>query len=89
MPNSKWDIHNVDHFGLLLLCSNLFKYIGDLHKKGPRDFDLPMPLIVDEGIAKAGENIELPNWGDRIAGPKAEFRSSKDTPGIQIADFAA
>ena len=48
-----------------------------------------MPLIVDEGIAKAGVSIDLPNWGSVIAGQKALFSTSKDTPGIQIADFAA
>ncbi len=47
------------------------------------------PLIVDEGIANEGGRIDLPDWGSVIEGQKALFRTSKDTPGIQIADFAA
>ncbi len=86
---SWWDIKNVSHLGFLLLCSNLYRHITELHKQDPNDFELPMPLIVDEGIAKAGGSIDLPNWGSIIAGQKVHFRSSKDTPGIQIADFAA
>lgn len=88
-PNSRWDIKNVSHFGFLLLCSQLFRYISELHKHGPKDFVLPMPLIVDEGIAKDGSSMDLPNWGSVIAGQKALFRTSRDTPGIQLADFAA
>lgn len=88
-PNSRWDIKNVSHLGFLLLCSNLSRYIAELHKQGPKDFILPMPLMVDEGIAKEGGSIDLPNWGSVIAGQKALFSTSKDTPGIQIADFAA
>ena len=44
-PNSRWDIKNVSHFGFLLLCSNLSRYIAELHKQGPKDFVLPIPLI--------------------------------------------
>lgn len=88
-PNSYWDIKNIEHLGFLLLCFNLSRYIGKLHKRGAKDFVLPMPLIVDEGIAKAGADIDLPSWGSVIAGQKALFSRSKETPGIQIADFAA
>jgi len=88
-PGSWWDISDVSHFGFLLLCYNLSRNLHELHKNGPNDFILPMPLFVDEGLAKAGASIPLPNWGSAIDGPTAQFCSSKDNPGIQIADFAA
>jgi hypothetical protein len=87
--NSWWDIKNVSHLGFLLLCSNLFRYISGLRNEGSKDFEAPMALVVDEGIAKAGSNIDLPNWGSVIAMQKVFFSRSVDTPGIQIADFAA
>jgi hypothetical protein len=67
----------------------LSKYISELHKQGTKEFILPMPLIVDEGIAKAGTSIDLPNWGSVINEQKAFFTTSKESPGIQVADFAA
>ena len=88
-PTSRWDIHDVSHLGFLKLCSNLSRHIQKLQKQDPKDFKLPLPLVVDEGIAKAGARLDLPNWGSVISGQKAQFSNSKDTPGIQIADFAA
>jgi len=88
-PDSWWDISDVSHFGFLLLCHNLSRNLHELHQNGPNDFILPMPLFVDEGLAKAGASIPLPNWGSAIDGPTAHFCNSKDNPGIQIADFAA
>ena len=84
-----WDFKDISHFGFLLLCSNLSHHIRQMHENGPEDFALPMPLFVDEGLAKAGTSVDLPNWGDVIEGPRAQFCNSKSTPGIQIADFAA
>ncbi|MFN2099618.1 DUF3800 domain-containing protein [Altererythrobacter sp. MF3-039] len=84
-----WDIKEVSHLGFLMLCHQLARYLRELHQDGPQNFKLPMPLFVDEGLAKAGVDVELPNWGDVIEGPKVQFRESHKTPGIQIADFAA
>jgi Protein of unknown function (DUF3800) len=50
---------------------------------------LPLPAYVDEGLAKAGTCIGLPNWGDVIEGQKVLFCGSRENVGIQIADFAA
>ncbi len=88
-PGSWWDLKDVSHFGFLLLCFNVSRHVLELYQNGPEDFILPMPLIVDEGLAKAGTSIDLPNWGTVIDGPRAQFVSSKETAGIQMADFAA
>lgn len=84
-----WKLDRLDHFGLLLLCSQVSRHILELMSAGPADFDLPLPLIVDEGVLAAGRERTLPNWGAVIEGPKACFRSSSDLPGLQLADFAA
>lgn len=86
---SWWDPNDVGHFGFLFLCSQVAKHLREFAEESPKDFNLPMPLIVDAGIAKAGVDIGLPNWGDAIKGPIARFQDSKDVPGIQIADFVA
>lgn len=84
-----WNIKDIAHFGFLLLCSQVSHHLKNFQQKSPSDFSLPFPLLVDEGIAKSGTDISLPNWGDAIEGPVARFRDSKDVPGIQIADFVA
>ena len=61
-PTSRWDIHDVSHLGFLMLCSNLSRHIHNFQKKGSKDFNLPLHLIVDEGIAKAGTSLDLPSW---------------------------
>ena len=88
-PGTFWDIENVSHFGFLLLCFKVSRHLLELHENGPDDFVLPMPLFVDEGLAKEGTSIDLPNWGEVIEGPRAQFCGSENTTGIQIADFAA
>ncbi len=88
-PGAWWDIKDVSHFGFLMLCSKVSRYISEMHEDGPEDFVLSMPLFVDEGLAKAGVSVELPNWANVIEGPRAQFCNSKEMPGIQIADFAA
>lgn len=84
-----WNIKDVSHVGFLMLCSQLAKHLRQLHADGPQDFNLPMPLFVDEGLARAGANVDLPNWEDVIKGPIAQFCKSHEVPGIQLADFAA
>lgn len=89
VPGSWWNIKDVSHFGFLVLCSNISKHLRELSAQHPQDFKLPLPTFVDEGIAKAGASIALPNWGNVIEGQKALFENSKDRPELQIADFAA
>lgn len=88
-PGAWWDIKNIAHFGFLLLCFNVSKHLRELHAESPKDFELPLPAYVDEGLAKAGACIDLPNWGDVIEGQKVVFCRSRENLGIQIADFAA
>lgn len=84
-----WNLEDISHFGLLLLCSQVSKYIRTMKDDSPQDFELPFPLYVDEGVMPAGGEREFPNWSDVIEGPKVCFRRSSDVPGIQLADFAA
>lgn len=84
-----WSLDRIDHFGFLALCSNVSRYVLEMKTKGPTDFDLPMPLFVDEGLLPAGRERPLPNWAAAIKGPKAFFRRSSDLAGLQLADFAA
>lgn len=84
-----WNLEDISHFGLLLLCSQVSKQIRTMRDESPQDFKLPLPLYVDEGVMSAGGKRKLPNWRDVIEGPKACFRRSIDVPGIQLADFAA
>jgi hypothetical protein len=84
-----WDPANTSHFGFLVLCFNLCAYLRQMNQDTPAEFSLPMPLFVDEGLAAAGTTIGLPGWGDVIEGQRAHFCDSANSPGIQIADFAA
>ena len=84
-----WSLDDVPHFGLLMLCSQVSKHIRTMRNDSSKDFELPFPLYVDEGVMPAGGERKLPNWSDVIEGPKACFRKSTDVPGIQLADFAA
>lgn len=88
-PGSWWDIKDISHFGFLLLCSNVAKYLREMTSEFPKDFQLPLPAFVDEGLAKAGTSIELPNWGDVFEGQRVSFCDSRDNAGVQVADFAA
>ncbi|MDR6670197.1 DUF3800 domain-containing protein [Rhizobium sp. 1399] len=84
-----WNLKNLSHVGLLMLCSQTSQHIRTMRARSPNDFDLPFPLYVDQGILGAGRDRELPNWQDVIEGPTARFRDSADLPGLQLADFAA
>ena len=84
-----WVFDDIAHLGFFMLCSQVAKHLLDLKTGGPADFDLPMPLFVDEGLMNAGQERGLLNWSDVIEGPVAKFRRSADEPGLQIADFAA
>ncbi|MBY3101305.1 DUF3800 domain-containing protein [Rhizobium laguerreae] len=84
-----WDLEDISHLGLLMLCSGVSRHIRTMAGDSPDDFNLPFPLYMDEGIMPAGGQRTLPNWGDVIEGPKACFRNSADVAGLQLADFAA
>lgn len=88
-PGQFWDIKSIAHFGLLLTCFQISKHFDRLQKEHPHDFPQPLPAYVDEGLAKAGAEVGLPNWGSAIQGRKLTFQSSIDNPGLQLADFAA
>lgn len=89
IPGIFWDIKNSSHLGLLLLCFQISRSFSYLKKKSPSDFPAPLPAYVDEGIARAGATIDLPNWDEAIQGKKLHFQKSVDNPGLQLADFAA
>lgn len=84
-----WNLKDISHVGLLFLCSQVSKHIRAMKDAGPREFELPFPLYVDEGIMPAGGVRKLPNWSDVIKGPRACFCRSTEMPGIQLADFAS
>lgn len=84
-----WNLKDLSHLGLLLLCSQTSQHIRAMRDESPADFDLPFPLYVDQRILDAGRERRLPNWQDVIEGPTARFRNSADLPGLQLADFAA
>ena len=84
-----WDVKSIPHFGLLLTCFQIAKYFDYLKKEYPSDFPRPLPAYVDEGLAKPGAEVTLPNWGHAIDGKKLMFQRSVDNPGLQLADFAA
>lgn len=88
-PGQFWDIKSIPHWGLLLTCSQLARCFRYLKGEYPADFPAPMPVYVDEGLAKAGSEIDLPNWEDAIEGGKLRFGRSVDNPGLQLADFGA
>ncbi|MXX87299.1 MAG: DUF3800 domain-containing protein [Acidobacteria bacterium] len=84
-----WDVRNIAHFGLLVTCHHLATSFDHLKKEYPSDFPRPLPAYVDEGLAKPGAEVLLPNWERAIRDRRLTFRRSVDTPGLQLADFAA
>ncbi|MFN3677996.1 MAG: DUF3800 domain-containing protein [Sphingomonas pseudosanguinis] len=84
-----WRLDSIEQFGFLSLCSAVSRHVLEMKVRGPAEFELPLPLFVDEGMMLAGRERALPNWADAIEGPNAHFRRSSDLAGLQIADFAA
>jgi hypothetical protein len=86
-----WDYSNVSHQALIWLCFVTSKQIRKYRSEpdSSPDFDCPFETVIDEGLMKAGSEVELPNWGDVFLNKKIKFRSSQSCPGIQLADFAA
>lgn len=86
---SWWDINDISHFSLLLLCFNVAEEFNALQQHSKADFPSPLNCYIDEGLVKANTEIELPNWGNVFENQKLNFVKSEDCPGIQLADFAA
>ena len=84
-----WKIKSIPHFGLLLTCWQVARQFRYLKSEYPSDFTAPLPAFVDEGLAKAGCEVGLPNWEDAIEGKRLTFDRSVDNPGLQLADFGA
>jgi hypothetical protein len=74
-----------EHFSLTLLLVHIRQFLRTL----PDAFPDPLPVVVDEGIAKSGVTIEVPAWRDLFAQGRITFRKSDEVPFLQIADFAA
>ena len=87
-PNLFWDI-SIPRFGFLRMCFVVADYVREMREVDYPDFQNPLPMFADEGLAVAGACVPLPNLGDVVAGPSVTFASSQDLAGIQIADFAA
>lgn len=88
-PGQFWNVTDIAHFGLLVTCFHISRYFGYLKSEYPSDFPGPLPAYVDEGLAKSGAEIDLPNWEHAIRDRKLSFQRSVDNPGLQLADFAA
>jgi hypothetical protein len=87
-PKQFWDM-SIPKFGFLRCCMEVSDYFREMREDGHPDFKNPLPLFADEGLAVAGADIPLPNWGDVVEGPSVRFDKSQDVAGIQIADFTA
>lgn len=83
-----WNM-SIPKFGFLRCCMEISDYFREMREDGHPDFNSPLPMFADEGLAVAGAEIPLPNWGDVVEGPSVRFARSQDVPGIQLADFAA
>jgi len=83
-----WNLHRVDHFGLILLVYQIRQGIKELRKLTP-DFQEVFQVNVDEGISSAGTATNIPCIKEDIFEGKVQFESSKNNLGIQIADFCA
>ncbi|MFX0200788.1 MAG: DUF3800 domain-containing protein [Candidatus Hodarchaeota archaeon] len=74
-----------DHFALLFLLYQVRRFVHE-HKQ---HFRRSLPVIIDEGLVKAGTVLELPDWADAFREGRVEFRKSHECPFLQLADFAA
>ena len=83
IPWFKLDNH--EHVALLFLLCQVRMFIREQSKLLP----LPVPVIIDEGLQKSGNELSMPGWADLFAGGRATFRSSNQSHFLQLADFAA
>lgn len=79
------DLKKHDHFSLLFLLFQVRRFMAE-HRQ---HFKRPLPVVIDEGLAKAGTVLDLPAWSDSIQGGRMEFQRSHESPFLQLADFAA
>jgi hypothetical protein len=79
------DLEKHDHFALLLLLFQVRRFVTE-HRQ---HFTDPLPVVVDEGLAKAGTTLEIPLWEDVFQSGQIEFRKSHECAFLQLADFAA
>lgn len=79
------DMRRHDHFALVFLLFRVRRFMQE-HK---HHFERPLPVIVDEGLVKAGSSLKLPWWGDVFEQRQIDFRRSHECEFLQLADFAA
>jgi hypothetical protein len=79
------NLNKHDHLSLLYLLFQVRCFMTE-HSQ---HFKRALPVIVDEGLAKAGAAIDVPTWSDLIQGGRIEFHRSHESPFLQLADFAA
>lgn len=84
--NIGWfSLQNHEHFSLLALCGQVANFIRDHQPSFPE----PIPVMIDEGIAKPGASLKLPAFNDVFDNAELQFRSTKECVYLQLADFAA
>lgn len=83
-----WNLRRIDHFGLILLMRQIQEGIEELRGVSPA-FRETFQVFVDEGISSAGANVKTPLPNTDIFKDKICFEKSKNSLGIQIADFCA
>jgi len=74
-----------DHFALFFLLFRVRRFMLE-HEQ---HFRRPLPVIIDEGLVKAGSSLKLPWWADVFEESQIMFRRSHECPFLQLADFAA
>jgi hypothetical protein len=80
-----FDVRRHDHFALLYLLFQIERFMLEYKQH----FRNPLPVTIDEGIAKAGVAVEFPGWTHCFQGGRVEFCRSHECPFLQLADFAA
>ena len=86
---SWWDVHSIEHFGLILTLLRTKEYLSKFISDYPKDFAGNFPIFVDEGIAQAGAEKDTPIKPDNVYTDTVRFTRSVDSPGLQLADYAA
>jgi Protein of unknown function (DUF3800) len=74
-----------EHVALAFLLFRVHRFMTDYRQH----FDGPLPVIIDQGLAKPGAIRKLGRWGDTFRNSSVEFRESHGDPFLQLADFAA
>jgi hypothetical protein len=84
-----WDFKKVEHLALFRLCHVTHNLLKEFEQVSPNNLSKPFPTFIDEGLVKAGSEIELMRWHESFLNAKITSVRSKDSFGIQLADFAA